>query len=207
MTPEVDELSEGPDPVWRSTFLLCFRRSLAEDAEILGHWLSDVMYEAGSLQEALNTKSSLRGVARDLYHLERFVAAVRLDLGAARRSLPCFVKLIRAAFHRIRMPDRAPALRETFLLRLPKDVQRPARTLGVYLQATLGDSRAQQQPLRARQGVIAELGFLVAYLRDVAQDSDACDESDRERHLGRFAGRMADRLEQLAQSMGQTEEP
>ena len=200
---DVDELPAGPDEVWRSTFL-CFRRSLAEDAEIVGHWLSLVMYEAGALQADYNYRSCLRAVARDLYHLERFVAAARFDLSAARPKISCLVRLIGVALaQRIRLPERTPALRETFLLRLPKDVQRPARTLGVHLQDTLSDARARQQPSRARQGIIGELGFLAAYLRDVAQDSEACRDSGMEGRLGHFAGRMADRLEQLARTIGE----
>lgn len=200
---EVDALPAGPDEVWRSTFL-CFRPSLAEDAEIVGHWLSDVMYEAGALQADYNNRASLRAVARDLHHLERFVAAARLDLSAARPKISCLVKLIGVALAQgIRLPERTPAFRETFLLRLPKDVERPARALAVHLQDTVGEARARHQPSRARQGVIAELSFLAAYLREVAQDAAVGMDSGSEGRLGRFAGRMADRLEQLAQSIGE----
>jgi len=203
LTLDVDELRAGPDPVFRSTFLCLQKLAIAENARIFGHWLGEVMYEAGILGAQPWIRLCLRAVALDLRHLERFVGAERLDLGAARRQIPCFVRLIGRALKQTFGPqDRTPAFREFFLLRLPKDVQRRARSLGVYFQGALAEARAERQPAKARQGVIAELGFLVALLRDdVVGFAEEFAVTESEERLARFAGRMADRLEALARTV------
>ena len=200
MMLELDELRSVPDPVFRNTFL-CFQLAIAEDARVFGHWLADVMENA---EMCGSGRTCLRGVALDLRHLERFVGAARLDVGEAKRHLRSFVRLIGEALNEaIPQQGRTPAFRETFLALLPEEEQRAARSLGVYLQGALAEAQVERQPARARQGAIAELGFLAAYLRELATEREAFAHlPPDEGRLASFAGRMADRLETLSRTVG-----
>jgi hypothetical protein len=201
MTLAVDDLRSGPDPVFRSTFL-CFQLAIAEDARVFGHWLADVMENA---EMCGSGRTCLRGVALDLRHLERFVGAARLDVGEAKRHLRSFAGLIGEALKEVILGQRrTPAFRETFLALLPEEEQRAARSLGVYLQGALAEAQVDRQPGSARQGAIAELGFLAAHLRALTTEPEAfAHQPPAEQRLARFAGRMADRLETLARRVAE----
>jgi hypothetical protein len=203
MTPEVAEVYAGPDPVFRNTFV-CFQLAIAEDARVFGHWLADVLEDAERWGVKADARASLRAAALDLCHLERFVGAVRLDLAGVQRHLRTFAHLIGVTLGEdIRPQPRTPAFRETFLALLPEEPRRAARSLGVFLQSTLAEAKAERCRKEARQGAAGELAFLAEHLRELATEPEVFAHlADEQQRLARFAGRMADRLAVLARRVG-----
>jgi hypothetical protein len=145
----------------------------------------------------------LTAAGRELLHLDRFLRAARLDPKQGSFRLPALADLIGEALHEeISGPARTPAFREAFLLRLPPETQRAARSLGNHLQATLAEPLAEQRPREARLGALAELRSLAAELAAPARSTEQPGQSPEKRRLVEFSGRMADRLLTMSQNLG-----
>jgi hypothetical protein len=188
--------------VFRGTFL-CFHRGVAEDARLFGHLVDELTCEAGMLGPGPYYLTALRGVAADLYHLDRFIAAARLDLARARQRIASVARLIAEGLEEdIRPTLPRTVFREVFLSRLSDDAQRAARSLGAHLYAKLAEPFFEQRPREARQGAAAELGFFAEHLAEQAHDLLHFFPNENEIRVGRFVDRVAKRLEALARTVG-----